>query len=440
MSAPAPTATTARVPFAGDPHDLVEPLAELFGPLFCYRLPGRERRTLLASLADVWRITTDGIERGGERFDGDVAALLDHLLAEARRGPGADVAFALSYDLSLRLRAEAGIPGGPWPTAAPGRLLGFAGPLRRAVVHDPATGTLSCAEEDRADVMSACARTAARAAPPPTAPLTEVVTDIDPHRYADQLARAREHLLAGDIYQVVLSVPVRVRPRTSLPRYYADVAHRYATADYSYWFSLDGATVFGNCSLPHVLARDGRVRSRVFAGTQPAARDERERQERGALLRDDPKYFAEHIMLVDLERNDLGSYCEPGTVVVDRLCEPLVIGPTTYLASDVSGAYDTARGLGGVVLASFPRGVVVGAPKLRAQEVLADLEGEPRGFFAGAVGIYDAARDALTSNTIVTCAERDGPDVLLRCGGGVVAGSDVTQELAELDLKLRYLR
>ncbi|WP_405090033.1 chorismate-binding protein [Micromonospora sp. NBC_01392] len=440
MSAPTSTATTARVSFAGDPHDLVEPLTERFGSLFCYRLPGRERRTLFASLSDVWRVTADGIERDGERFDGDVAALLDQLLAEARRGPGPDVAFAFSYDLSLRLRAEAGIPGGPPPATAPGRLLGFAGPLRRAVVHDPATGTLSCAAQDRADVVAACARTTARTAPPLTAPLTEVVVDIDPVRYAGQLARARDHLLAGDVYQVVLSVPVRVRPRTSLPRYYADVAARYATADYSYWFDLAGTRVFGNCSLPHVLARDGRVSSRVFAGTQPAARTDRERQDRGALLRGDPKYFAEHIMLVDLERNDLGSYCEPGTVVVDRLCDPLVIGPTTYLASDVSGRYDPARGLGRVLLASFPRGVVVGAPKLRAQEVLAEIEGEPRGFFAGAVGLYDAAGDALTSNTIVTCAEQDGPDVLLRCGGGVVAGSEVAQELAELELKLRYLR
>jgi anthranilate/para-aminobenzoate synthase component I len=439
MSAPTATAT-AGVPYTGAPQDLVEPLEELFGPLFCYRLPGPGRRTLLASLADVWRIGTDGIHRGGERFPGDVAALLDHVFAEARSGPGADVAFALSYDLSWWLRADAGIPGEPPRTSSRQPLLGFAGPLRRAVVHDPATGTLSCAEEDRADVAAACARAGARTAPPLTAPLTEVIADIDPDRYAAQLARARDHLLAGDIYQVVLSVPVRVRPHTSLPRYYADVAARYATADYSYWFSLDGTRVFGNCSLPHVLARGGRVSSRVFAGTQPAARDDRERDEQGALLRGDAKYFAEHIMLVDLERNDLGSYCEPGTVVVDRLCEPLVIGPTTYLASDVSGAYDQRRGLGSVVLASFPRGVVVGAPKLRAQEVLADLEGEPRGFFAGAVGRYDAARDTLTSNTIVTCAEQDGPDVLLRCGGGVVAGSEAAQELAELDLKLRYLR
>jgi anthranilate synthase component 1 len=438
----------AEVPFTGDPYDLIEPLERLYGSLLFYRLGAEDgRRLAYVSLENAWRIRPDGIHRGGTRFHGDVTDLLDVLHGEARRTPigwAPDVAVALSYDLTWRLRAADGVPNPESPPGDDAALLGFAGRVDRAVVCCPDTGTLRCRPDDADRVREIVASLPSRAAeaPGPDVALTDVITPIDRERYAEHVERARDHLLRGDIYQVLVAVAVRVRPKAGTHRYFADVARRYHSADFSYWFGVDGVRVFGNCSLPHLRTDGGRVDTRVFAGTQPASRTEAEREAYRQRLRADPKYFAEHVMLVDLERNDFGTFSRVGKVAVDRYLEPLVIGPTTYLASDVVGEIADGHRLADVITANFPRGVAIGAPKIRAQEIIADLESGPRGFYTGMVGVYDGRRDRLTSNTIVTCAQAvpggDGT-LTLHCGGGLVAGSDAPQELRELDLKLKYL-
>jgi anthranilate/para-aminobenzoate synthase component I len=144
-------------------------------------------------------------------------------------------------------------------------------------------------------------------------------------------------------------------------------------------------------------------------------------------------------MLVDLERNDLGMYCTPGSVRVSGLLTPIEIGPTTYLATDVQGRVESDVSLATLLLTSFPRGVVSGAPKSTALRLIGAIEGEPRGFYAGAMGWYRGFEDELISNTIVTCAYEDESELVLQCGGGITNESTASQEFYELELKLRYL-
>ncbi|MFG2957728.1 chorismate-binding protein [Streptomyces sp. NPDC048291] len=421
-----------------DPYRLVEPVEALFGSLFFYRSPdpaGR-RRYLLASLADAWELRTSGLHHQGRPVPGTPARHLDDLLRTATE-QGGELVFALAYD---SLRAAPARPDG---TAPEDRLLGFVARVGAAVRYDESDGSVEISGDDvlRARLGRIVERCLAEPAPAPLprdTALCEVLSPLDEARYTEQLEAVRGHLRRGDVYQAVISQSVRVRPRMPVPEYFRQISHRYLHADFSYWVSLGGQCFFGACSLPHLAVTGDRVSTRVFAGTQPAAPDSAELARVRRTLREDPKYFAEHIMLVDLERNDLGKFCVPGSISVDDPLEPIVIGPTTYLATTVRGRL--ARPLdAAAVLGNFPRGVVTGAPKVRAERLLDEIEDTPRGFYTGAVGWYRGDGADLVSSTVVTCGVRDGDDVLLRCAGGVTVESTAAQELHELQLKLAYL-
>ncbi|AOR32328.1 hypothetical protein BFF78_15745 [Streptomyces fodineus] len=407
--------------------------------MLCYRLSGADgrRRVLLAVLDAVRTVHEDGPLTP----DG----LADVLDEEQRRADAAvggppfvgDVVFALAHDLQWSLRPPE-LPTAP-RAARPHGPLAVLARIGSAAVYDETERTVRTYGR-HADELAAVVRAGARdpgPQPPPGAPLTRPLTWLDAERYERQLALAKRYFDKGDVYQAVVSVQVRVRPHAPVHAYFATIAERYDSATYAYWLSAAGTRFFGACSLPHVMVADGRIRTRVFAGTAPADDGTGSAIRR---LREDPKYFSEHVMLVDLERNDIGSLALPGRVRTERLLEPLVIGPTTYLATDVLGELPPGTGLGAALLGTFPRGVVVGAPKLRAQEVVAELEERPRGFYSGALGIYRAGTRSVVSNTIVTCGEIEGDDVVLSCGGGVTNESTAAQELSELALKLAYLR
>ncbi|EDY56047.1 MULTISPECIES: chorismate-binding protein [Streptomyces] len=422
-----------------DPYRLIEPVEALFGSLFFYRSPdppGR-RSYLLASLEGAWEVRASGLYRQGRRVPGSPTRHIDRLLRSATEEAG-ELVFALAYD---GLRAPPARPGG---TVSDDRLLGFVARVAAAVRYDESDDTVRISGDDglRAEAERIVERVRAEPAPAllsRATPLCDVLSRLDEARYTEQLEAVRGHLRRGDVYQAVISQSVRVRPRMPLTEYFRQISHRYRYADYSYWVSLGGQGFFGACSLPHLSVTGDRVSTRVFAGTQPAARDDAELAVLRERLRADSKYFAEHVMLVDLERNDLGKFCAPASVSVCDMLEPTVIGPTTYLATTVRGrlarpALDVAA-----VLGNFPRGVVTGAPKARAQRLLDEIEDVPRGFYSGAVGWYRGAGADLVSSTVVTCGVREGDDVLLRCAGGVTVESSAEQELRELQLKLAFL-
>jgi anthranilate synthase component 1 len=191
---------------------------------------------------------------------------------------------------------------------------------------------------------------------------------------------------------------------------------------------------------PEMLVRrsGGRVVTRPIAGTRRRGRDAAEDAALGAELLADPKERAEHVMLVDLGRNDLGRVCRPGSVRVSSFLEIEAYSHVLHLVSAVEGELAPGRDALDVLLAAFPAGTVSGAPKLRAIEILDALEPEARGFYAGAIGYLSFTGDLDACITIRTLFARAG-EVAVTAGAGIVADSDPALEEKETESKAAAL-
>ena len=253
-------------------------------------------------------------------------------------------------------------------------------------------------------------------------------------RYLADVAVIKEHIAAGDIFQAVLSRRLTLQCRIDSLALYAGL--RAANpSPYLYYLNLDGFCIVG--SSPEVLVRveDREITVRPIAGTRPRGATPAEDDALGRELLADPKELAEHAMLVDLGRNDVGRVSEYGSV---RVVESRVLERYQHVQHIVSEVRGTLRsGLDAIdaLAACFPAGTVTGAPKVRAMEIIDSLEPERRGPYAGAVGYIGwGARQLDTAITIRTCVVY--PDlVLVQAGAGIVADSDPVRELAETGQK-----
>lgn len=261
----------------------------------------------------------------------------------------------------------------------------------------------------------------------------EAVPTGDAHRCA--VAAAQEHIRAGDVIQVVLS-------RTfSMPRLVApfDIYRGLRTVNPSpYLFFLQSPHLELAGASPEVMVRvlDGSVSVRPIAGTRPRGASPSEDAKLAEALKADPKEIAEHIMLVDLGRNDVGRVAEAGSVRVDELMVIEHYSHVMHLVSQVHGNLNANRGLDAfdAVRAAFPAGTLTGAPKVRAMQLIAALEAEPRGLYGGAVGYFGPRGDADFGIAIRTVEAL--PDTLVvRAGGGIVADSDPHAETRETEAK-----
>ena len=256
-------------------------------------------------------------------------------------------------------------------------------------------------------------------------------------RYLTAVRQAKEHILAGDIFQVVLS-----RRWRRMPRCTADEIYRMLrlTNPSPYMFLLDTgqARILG--SSPEMLAR---VRERTvttcpIAGTRRRGSDPAEDRQLAQELLADHKERAEHVMLVDLGRNDVGRVAEPGTVRVVREMEVERYSHVMHLVSEVQGRLREGLDAWDALLACFPAGTLSGAPKVRAMEIIHELEKGPRGPYAGAVGYisYDGSSDTcIAIRTMVM----QGQQISVQAGGGVVADSVPANEYQESLNKARAL-
>jgi anthranilate synthase component 1 len=275
---------------------------------------------------------------------------------------------------------------------------------------------------------------------PPTQPGGDLTSNKPREQFESAVRRAKEYIAAGDILQVVLSQRL-TRPTQVEPFSIYRALRRLNPSPYMFFLDLDGAPpiqLIG--SSPEVLARlQGRTAElRPIAGTRPRGRDEDEDRTLEADLLADPKERAEHMMLVDLGRNDLGRVCEFGTVQVPDLITVERYSHVMHLVSSVTGrlrdgvdAYDLMR-------ATFPAGTVSGAPKVRAMEIIEELEGVRRGPYAGAVGYFGFNGNMDTCITIRTIVMQ-GDVAYLQAGAGIVADSDPTREWEETGHKARAL-
>jgi anthranilate synthase component 1 len=259
----------------------------------------------------------------------------------------------------------------------------------------------------------------------------------DRERFVAAVSRTREHIYAGDIFQAVLSrrtetpapdgaLPIYRRLRLSNP------------APYMFLLRLAGLELAGSSPEPLVRVEGRRVTTRPIAGTRPRGTDpaEDDRLERELLA--DPKERAEHAMLVDLARNDLGRVSWPGSVEVTELMAVERFSRVMHIVSTVEG--DLAEGLGPLdaLAATFPAGTVTGAPKRRAMEIIADEEEQARGPYAGAVGYLTFAGDLDFCITIRTAVVANGV-ASVQAGAGIVADSDPDREFEETRSKASAL-
>ena len=297
------------------------------------------------------------------------------------------------------------------------------------------------AERRIADVVWALG---ARAGPEPIALAPE--PEIDPAfessmtraEYEAGVERIREYIRAGDAFQVVLSQRLRFGLQASPFDLYRGV-RSLNPSPYLYFLELDGVSIVG--SSPEVLVRveDGTVTVRPIAGTRPRGRTQDEERALADDLRADEKELAEHRMLVDLGRNDVGRVAEYGTVTVPDLMVVERYSHVMHLVSQVEGKLREGLGAIDVFEACFPAGTVSGAPKVRAMEIIDELEPVRRGPYAGAVGHFNYGGASMdTAITIRTVVVADG-DAWVQAGAGIVADSNPAREYEETLNKARAL-
>ena len=255
-----------------------------------------------------------------------------------------------------------------------------------------------------------------------------------PHiTYLDAVDRAKESIVAGDVFQIVLSqgwsVESQIRPFDAYR-----MLRTINPSPYMYYLDFGWGQLLG--SSPEVLVRlDGRVaRVRPLAGTKPRDPDPDEERRTAARLKRDAKERAEHVMLVDLGRNDLGRACVAGSVRVTDLLSVEYYSHVMHLVSEVRGTVRSDRDAFDLFAAAFPAGTVSGAPKIRAMELIAELEGRRRGFYAGSVGYFgfDGSMDTCIT---LRSAHAYGGRYHVRAGAGIVADSIAASEDAECGAK-----
>jgi anthranilate synthase component 1 len=263
------------------------------------------------------------------------------------------------------------------------------------------------------------------------------VSNVTREQYHAMVERAKAYILAGDIFQVVPSqrftLPFELPP-FSLYR----ALRRLNPSPFLFYLDFDDFALVG--SSPEILVRlqDDVVTIRPLAGTRPrgATRDEDARL--AADLLADPKELAEHLMLLDLGRNDVGRVAEIGSM---RVTEKMVVeyySHVMHIVSNVEGRIRPEADALEALIAGFPAGTVSGAPKVRAMQIIDELEPERRGFYAGAVGYFGADGNMDTCIALRTALVKDGK-MLVQAGGGVVADSDPETEYQESRNKARAL-
>ncbi len=290
------------------------------------------------------------------------------------------------------------------------------------------------AEERLEEVARALATPVAAEVPARFAPGT-VPAEMDPtarRRYETAVAQLVEEIHAGEMLQAVIarrfSVPT---PRTAIEIYRS--LRRINPSPYLYYLDLPGAALVG--ASPELLVRvhGDEVVTRPIAGTRPRHEDPGEDAQLEAELRADPKELAEHAMLVDLARNDVGRVAAPASVEVTSLRDVERYRHVMHLVSEVHGTLRDDLDAFDVVRAVFPAGTLSGAPKVRAMQAIAELEGERRGPYGGAVG-YFSPHDVECAITIRSAVIRDG-FATVHAGAGIVADSVPEREAAEVAAK-----
>jgi anthranilate synthase component 1 len=339
----------------------------------------------------------------------------------------------LAYELAgeieprLRLRSPA-----PLPVAMALR-------CPAAIIVDHARErTVLVAEAGHADLLDAMEADLALPLTVPPCPAPRAIHEDAPERFLDGVARIHEHLQAGDIFQVNLSRAWRAHyAQPPVPAALYGALRAANPAPFAGLLQQRDWAVVSSSPERLVEVRGGVAQTRPIAGTRPRVAGEDDAQ-RIRELTSNPKERAEHVMLIDLERNDLGRVCVPGTVEVDELMVVESYTHVHHIVSNVRGRLREDVTPGQVIAATFPGGTITGCPKVRCMEIIAALEDAPRGAYTGALGYLDRSGE-MDLNILIRTLTQVGDAVTLRAGAGIVADSVAVKELEETRAKARGL-
>ena len=316
--------------------------------------------------------------------------------------------------------------------------------VEHLAVHDAVTDTVYAISENgdaatHARLVAHLTSAAAHPFPDPPGPLPlESLTEEAPEHYLARVRRAKEHIAAGDIYQANLSRPWVLKLRDDVDRRHIFAALRQSNPA-PFAASWRQGIQFHSSSPERLMRIAGReISTRPIAGTRARAGDAAQDRRDTAELVAHPKERAEHIMLIDLERNDLGRVCEAGSVGVDEYMITESYKHVHHIVSNVRGTLRTDRSPIDALRALFPGGTITGCPKVRCMQIISTLEGRGRGAYTGSAGWLGVDGDA-DFNILIRTLTVNGAHVELRAGGGIVADSVPERELEETRAKARGL-
>lgn len=397
---------------------------------------------LFAFPQDALVLDAAGLQRPpGLEGNEDFFAALDRWASVAPSLPVDELPFCggwfvyLGYEAAAQVEPSLRLPASPY--ALPDAL---AVRCPAAIVHDRERGVSHAIAEGGAAQLDALLRYAAEvSAPSVSETLDTKIAEDDAARYLDGVARILDYLRAGDVFQVNLS-------RRWTAKLAADItaADLYARLQQRNPAPFAGLMQWGEAAVissspERLLQIDGRIaQTRPIAGTRRRSSEAGEDEALRAVLRENLKERAEHVMLLDLERNDLGRICEPGSIAVDELMALESYAHVHHIVSNVRGRLRAEVGPGAALRAVFPGGTITGCPKVRVMEIIAELEGEGRGPYTGAFG-YLSRDGRLDTNILIRTMVWQRGEVSFRAGAGIVADSQPQAELEETRAKARGL-
>ena len=349
----------------------------------------------------------------------------------------------LGYELAGEIEPGLVLP--QPPASLPWRA--FALRVSCALTHDRLSGKVQAlAEEGAMEALEKIERDAlelarsGRDARAPSAPFEIArVMEEEPAAYLERVRRGKDYIRAGDIYQTNLSRPWRIELAGE-----ADVGRLYERlravnpAPFAALAQWRGGAVLSSSPERLVRVLGPCIETRPIAGTRPRSRRPGEDARETAALVAHPKERAEHIMLIDLERNDLGRVCEAGTVRVEELMSIESYAHVHHIVSNVTGTLRSDVTSIDALRAVFPGGTITGCPKYRCMEIIAELEGEGRGAYTGALGLL-GCDGGMDFNILIRTMTLAGRMIEFRAGAGIVADSDPERELEETRAKARGL-
>ena len=379
----------------------------------------------------------------GEQVDdhGFLGAL-DRIWQDART-PAADDglpfhggwALYLAYELAQEIEPSLSLPAPPGDIPA---AMAVRCPVAVLIDHEQGKATL-VAERGHAAAMAQVLEDIRRTSSPALACATKARVVEEPDQaFLDAVERAQDYIRAGDVFQVNLSRQWqgRLHGQPGAAAVYQALCGANP-APFACLWQQPGWAVISSSPERLLEVRGSRVQTRPIAGTRPRHAGDNE-QARIDELMAHPKERAEHVMLIDLERNDLGRVCQPGSVEVNDLMVVESHPHVHHIVSNVRGILRPDVTPGQVIRACFPGGTITGCPKVRCMEIIAELEGVGRGPYTGSVGYLDRNGD-LDLNILIRTFVQRGDELSLRAGAGIVHDSVASAELEETRAKARGL-